>query len=75
MAAPATAVRSSTGTTASRGWRAACSRISATAATGSSNGKVRSDSGNSPAITFGRSEATTRSTSRRPAASMKSSVR
>ncbi len=75
IAAPATVVRSSTGTTASSGRRAAYARISATAAARSSNGKVRRESGNSPDITFGRSEATTRSTSSRAAASMKSSVR
>ena len=75
IAEATTVVASSTGTTASSGRRAAYPLISRAAAAGSPNGRVSRWSGNSPAITFGRSEAITRSTSSVCAASTKSSVR
>ena len=75
MAAPTTVVRSSTGTTASTGWRRANSATDRAALTGSAKSSVRRLSGSAASSTFGRSEATTISTSSFAAAATKSSVR
>ena len=75
MAAPTTVVRSSTGTTASTGWRRANSATAFAALAGSPKSSVRRLSGSADSRTFGRSEATTSSTSSFDAAATKSSVR
>ncbi len=75
MAAPTTVVRSSTGTTASTGWRRANSATAFAALAGSPKSSVRRLSGSADSRTFGRSEATTSSTSSFAAAATKSSVR
>ena len=75
MAAPTTVVRSSTGTTASTGWRRANSATVLAALIGSPKSSVRRLSGSADSRTFGRSDATTSSTSSFAAAATKSSVR